>query len=258
MAEQEYPFFPVPRTGDEHLGRQGGSEPSPLEIMQLIDTLREFLTSRTVAPYAVDDSDPRACEACWLLVAAIAGKPVRHPAEVTAQWYVAQREAESGAAVRRLGKRLEPSIVWLDPQDEGGLPIRSRFAFWMVRAGGERTRMGPLRAAEIYRTLVPQLSGHGVSRARPIEVWQETLTGLQELHRWSGGVGGRHREIACGSLMAYARLSAEVGRRADAVQTLRRLREELLEAAAHRELSTDEDLALVTVDVELAFLGAEA
>lgn len=256
MAE-EYPFIPVPHTGDEHLGRHEDREPSPLEIMELVETLRTFVASRTVAPYEVDVTDPRAREACWLLVAAISGKPVRDPAEVTAQWYVARREAESGAAVRRLGKRLEPSIVWLDPQDDAGLPIRSRFALWMVRAGGERTRLGPLRAAELYRTLVPQLSGHGVSRARPLEVWQETLTGLQELYRWSGGVQGRYPEIACGSSMAYARLAAEVGRRADAVLTLRRLRGELLEASEHRELSTDEQLALVSIDVELAFLGAQ-
>ncbi|SDB99420.1 hypothetical protein GA0111570_11366 [Raineyella antarctica] len=254
MADEEYPFIPVTRSGDEHLGRQDRPEPSPLEIMELIETLRAVVAGRTAAPYVLDDTDPLAREACWLLVAAILGKPVRHPAEVTAQWYVAQREAECGASVRLLGKRLEPAIAWLAPDDEAGLPIRSRFAAWMVRAGGQRTRLGPLRAAEIYRDLVPRMSGHGVSRSRPMEMWRETLDGLSGLHEWSGGVAGPHADIARGSLLAYARLGAEIGRRADAVECLDRLRRDLLLLAEHRDPTQDEVLALVEIDLELAFL----
>ena len=254
MAEEEYPFIPVPRRGDEHLGGDS-PEPSPLEMMELIETLRDFVTAHTTTPYVLDDSEPLAREACWLLSAAITDKPVRHPAEVTAQWYVARRAAACGAAVRSLGKRLEPSIVWLDPADEAGLVIRSRFASWMVRAGGERARIGPLRAVQIYRDLVPRLSGHGVSRARPMEMWQETLEGLQGLYRWSGGVDGRHPEIARAALLGYARLGAEVGRRADAIATLRRLRNDLQAAGECRALSEDEQMTLIAVDLELAVLG---
>lgn len=257
MAHDEFPFHPVPHTGDEHFAREYPDEPSPLEMLELIETLRGFVEAHTVAPYVVDVDDPLAREACWTLTAAIAGKPVRHPAEVTAQWFVARRQAECGASVRRLGKVLEPSIVWLDPADEAGLPIRSRFASWMVRAGGQRSRFGPLRAAEVYRDLVPQLSGHGVSRARPLVVWQETLTGLDDLYRWSGGVTGPYAEIAAGALLAYARLGAEVGRRADAVERLHRLRGDLLAAATVRELSAEEGLVLVDVELELAFLATE-
>lgn len=255
MADEEYPFIPVPRRGDEHLGRGEQPEPSPLEMMELIETLREFVTAHTTTPYEIDATEPLAREACWLLASSISGKPVRHPAEVTAQWHVARRAAECGAAVRSVGKRLEPSIVWLDPADEAGLVIRSRFASWMVRAGGGRARIGPLRALEIYRDLVPRLSGHGVSRTRPLEMWRETLAGLQGLHAWSGGVDGQHPEVARAALLGYARLGAEVGRRADAIATLHRLRGEIVAAAERRELTEAEQLTLVDVELELAVLG---
>ncbi len=253
MADEDF-FIPQPRgAGADHLWADVPGT-TPLEIMELIDTLRDYIGAHTVAPYQVDREDPLAREACWALVSSIAGKPVRHPAEVTAQWYVAQREAECGASVRRLGKRLEPSVVWLDPTDVDALPILSRFAAWMVQAGGERARFGPLRAAEIYRDLVPVLSGHGVSRTRPIEVWRETLGGLDALHRWSGGVHGPYAHVATRAQMAYARLGAEVGRRADAVECLLRLRDSLLQAADSRALTQDEEMLLVDIDLELAFL----
>lgn len=262
MADEEYPFIPVPRTGDEHLGSHAGPEPSPLEIMELIETLRNYVASRTLAPYVLDSADPRAREACWLLVAAIARRPVRHPAEVTAQWYVAQREAECGASVRHLGKRLEPSIVWLDPAEEAGMPIRSRFASWMVRAGGDRTRFGPLRAAEIYRDLVPALSGRVVSRTRPIEMWQETLSGLDGLCRWAGGPAGSHGTISLDAGLAYARLAAQVGRRAEAVACLadlyRQVRDlSISERRTPADLTlVDPHLTLLDIELDLRALGA--
>ena len=261
MADEDYPFIPIPRTGDEHLGRRDAPEPSPLEVMELIETLRSFVAVRTSAPYELDRSDPRAREACWLLVAAVAQKPLRDPAEVTAQWYVARREAECGASVRALGKRLEPSIVWLDPADVAGMPIRSRFASWMVRAGGDRARIGPLRAVEIYRDLVPQLSGHGVSRSRPIEMWQETLTGLSTLCRWGGGPAGRHGAIALDAGLAHARLAAQVGRRAEAVACLTHLYRQVLDLTPSQERTPaatvwDPGLTLLDIELDLRALGA--
>lgn len=261
MAEEEYPFIPVSRRGDEHLGGDA-PEPSPLEMMQLIETLRDFVTAHTTTPYVLDDTEPLAREACWVLTAAITDKPVRHPAEVTAQWYVARRAAACGAAVRSLGKRLEPSIVWLDPADEAGLVIRSRFASWMVRAGGERTRIGPLRAAEIYRDLVPQLSGHGVSRSRPIEMWQETLTGLSTLSRWAGGPAGRHGAISLEAGLAYARLAAQVGRRAEAVACLTDLYRQVLDLTGPDgrrpadPAASVHGLTLLDIELDLRVLGA--
>ena len=262
MTDDSYPYFPLPFAGGEDPGPEGPGEPSPLEMIELIETLRDFVTARTVAPYTVDKDEPLAREACWTLVTAIVGKPVRHPAEVTAQWFVARQEAECGAAVRLLGKRLEPSIVWLDPADEAGMPIRSRFASWMVRAGGTRARIGPLRAAEVYRDLVPQLSGHGVSRSRPIEMWQETLSGLSALCRWAGGPAGRHGAISLDAGLAYARLAAQVGRRAEAVACLADLYRQVRDLTPSQGRTpadltlSDPDLTLLDIELDLRALGA--
>ncbi|QGF22726.1 hypothetical protein [Raineyella fluvialis] len=250
------PWVPQPRKGAEHLGRDLPAEPSPLELIELAERLRAFVAAHTTAPYEIDTSDPLAREACWALAAFVADKPIRDAAEVTALWYVARRHAQTGASVRRLGKLLEPAVIWLSPEDEGGLPIRSRFAFWMVSCGGERARFGPLRAVGIYRELVPVLTGHGVSRARPMEMWREILTGLSELCDWAGGPGGRHGEIAVEVGLAYARLASQVGRRAEAVSCFRALHRQLreLDLAAGRRPETD--LTLLDIELDLRALGA--
>lgn len=250
------PWRPMPRRAAEHLGRELPAEPSPLELMDLAERLRTFLAQHCATPYEIDPGDQLAREACWALAAFLENKPVRDRTEVTALWYVARRYAATGASPRRLGKLLDPAIVWLDPDEEASLPIRSRFARWMVECGGERARFGPLRAAELYRDLVPALSGHGVSRARPIEVWRETLSGLSDLCRWTGGPGGRHPTIGLESGLAYARLAAQVGRRAEAVSCLQTLHRRLREPAAAAVHAASLDLTLLDLELDLRALGA--
>lgn len=251
------PWRPLPHRAGEHLGRDLPPEPSPLEVMELIERLRTLIAHYSGGSYEIDPADPLAREACWALAAVLEDKPVRDPAEVTALWYVARRYAETGASPRRLGKVLEPAVVWLSPADETGLPIRSRFAGWMVRCGGERSRFGPLRAAEIYRTLVPALSGHGVSRARPIEIWQETLTGLSGLCRWAGGARGRHGTIGLEAGLAYARLAAQVGRRAEAVACLGELHRQLRKPAPGEGPHPSTALTLLDIELDLRILDAD-
>lgn len=250
------PWRPLPRRAAEHLGRELPPEPSPLELMELMERLRTFLSQHCVTPYEIDPDDQPAREACWALAAFLEDKPVRDRSEVAALWYVARRCAATGASPRRLGKLLEPAIVWLAPEDEAALPIRSRFARWMVQCGGERARFGPLRAAQLYRSLVPALSGHGVSRARPIEVWRETLAGLSELGQWAGGPGGRHPVIGLESGLAYARLADQVGRRAEAVSRLQTLHRQLREPGAAAEHAATLHLTLLDIELDLCVLGA--
>lgn len=250
------PWRPRPFRAAEHLGREMPPEPSPLEVMELIDRLRTLIAHRCDGPYQIDPDDSLAREACWALAAVLEDKPVRDPAEVTALWYVARQYAAGGAAPRRLGKVLEPAVVWLSPTDEDGLAIRSRFAGWMVRCGGERARFGPLRAAQSYRTLVPALSGHGVSRTRPIAVWQETLAGLSGLCRWSGGPGGRHGAIGLEAGLSYARLAAQLGRRAEAVACLAELHRTLRELGSGGEPHPHAAEALLDIELDLHVLDA--
>lgn len=247
------PWVVPPRRGDEHLGRDY-DEPSDLEMLDIIESMRKLVRHHTIAPYQVDLTSPRGRQACWILVTAINGKPVREASEVTAQWFVARQSAEHGASPRRLGKLLEPSILWLDPTDATNLAIRTRYARWMIAAGGDMRRLGPRRALEIYRGIAGTLSGHDVSIFRPMPVWRETLVGLDELIRWAGPLDGPRGAIAREATLMRGRLQMELGHRDVALTSLLAVQSALEVLATQDALTEDDQMMQVDLELDLMLL----